>query len=457
MPLLSGLIVVLATTSAAAGSAQAEWMERSEALRQRVREVLTLPVERVDPDPVTHRRLESDGYTIECVTYASEPGSRVTAALYLPAAAGTSAQRIPAVVIACGHGGSKSSPYAQYAGQLYAKLGFACLVPDTIGEEERDNRGRMGSRGHDLYHLGDQNPEFIRTKLKRMVLGKIVWDLIRGIDYLQTRPEVDGRWISVAGSSLGGASAGGVAIVDQRVRAAIISGWAFRKRYGETTKYCTRMPYAEFAGFMGFDEMTALLAPHAATLFMIGERDAIVDPDEAGAATVRELRAHIASAHRILSAAGVDGVIEAFVEPGADHRPYIISHGAADWIIRHGSPPGRHPTAPQGAIRYGDWVEANGQRIEPLYAIESRHAGLAMPDIGAIYRDRRELACFPDRAAPTPEYSMQGWIDAVLGGGGETGEAGKPQSSRRNFLRALTGSRAANSRFLRAQPAARRP
>lgn len=408
------LLVAWGVPGIAGDALGAPWPERSEILRERVREVLTLPAERVDLEAVTHRRVTGDGYVIECVTYTSEPGSRVTASLYLPADTERSSGTVPAIVIACGHGGSKSSPYAQYAGQLYAKLGIACLVPDTIGEEERDDQGRMGSRGHDLYHLGDRNPEFIRTRLKRMILGKIVWDLIRGIDYLETRPEVDARWISVAGSSLGGATAGCVAIVDDRVRAAVISGWAFRERYGQKSKYCTRMPYAEFATFMGFDEMTALPAPHAATLFMLGDQDAIIDPDEGGAATVRELRAHIASARRILEAAGMSGVIEAYIEPGADHRPYIIAPQAAEWIIRHGTPDEHRPEIPQGMTRYGDWVEANGQRLEKLYANDARHAGLMAVDIKADYRDRSELACFPDRKIPTATYSMQGWIDHVL-------------------------------------------
>jgi hypothetical protein len=40
------------------------------------------------------------------------------------------------------------------------------------------------------------------------------------------------------------------AILDSRIKAAVICGWAFRVRYGQVSKYCTRMPYAEIARIM---------------------------------------------------------------------------------------------------------------------------------------------------------------------------------------------------------------
>ena len=201
---------------------QQSWNARSEYLRKNMCYILSLPDDRVPLETRTHRVTQGDGYRIESVTYASEPGSRITATLYLP---DDTVKPVPAIVIACGHGGSKSGLYAQYAGQLYARLGFACLIPDTIGEEEREKSGRMGARGHDLYHLGTSNPVFVRQELGRLVLGKIVLDLIRSIDYLESRGEVDSDNIGIAGYSLGGTSAGCTAIVDDRVRAAVLRIW----------------------------------------------------------------------------------------------------------------------------------------------------------------------------------------------------------------------------------------
>ena len=404
-------ITLLMMIAPALAEQPADWSEHSATLRATMRDILTIPDEKIDLDAHTHRTFTGDGYVIESITYASEPHSRVTALLYLPA---QRRDKLPAVIVACGHGGSKSALYAQYAGQLYAKLGFACLVPDTIGEEERQKDGKMGARGHDLYHLKDNNPEFIRTTLKRMVLGKIVWDLIRGIDYLQARPEVDEDRIGIVGYSLGGASAGSTAILDSRVRTAVICGWAFRARYGEYSKYCTRMPYAAFTEVMGYDEMTALLAPHCPTLFMVGEQDEIIDADEGGAATKRDLEANIAGARKILTANDIDTPIEAFFEPDADHRPYFLSHRAAEWLQRWLiTSPHDRVAVPDRSIRFGQWVDAQGQRIERLYNTEKRERGLAVVDINAIYHDPKTLACFPDDARPEPVYTMAGWVDAI--------------------------------------------
>jgi hypothetical protein len=404
MPSAALLSLAIAGVS---GCGSSGWRGRAAELRRGLRDVLVLPRDEVDPAGRTHQVIDAEGCTIESVTYAAAPGSRVTALLYLPEPVNGP---VPAVVVACGHGGSKSAPYAQYAGQLYAKTGFICLVPDTIGEEERHVRRRMGTRAHDLYWLGHRTPEFVCQSLKRMVLGKIVLDLVRGIDYLETRPEVDRRRIGIVGYSLGGASAGFTSILDKRIRAAVLCGWVFRAHYGRYGKYCTRMPYAAFASMMGSDEMTALLAPRVATLFMTGAKDTIMDDEEGGAATVRDLAANLEGARAILDEAGLDGTIESEVEPEADHRPYFLTRRSVTWLRSHLARDEQRRAIPEQPIRFGEWVDGQGHRIERLYNTEARERGLEVVDVGAVWRDPKALACFPSGTQPGPEYTMQGWI-----------------------------------------------
>ena len=387
------------------------WAERSKQLRERIAEILTFPDERVPLAAETHRRLDGDGYTVESVTYASEPGSRVTALLYLPAP--LDGGKIPGIVAACGHGGSKSALAYQYAGQLYAKLGFACLVVDTIGEEERHVDGGMGTRAHDLYRFksSEERRAFCRDELGRMVLGKIVWDLMRGLDHLEARPEVDAARLGIVGNSLGGASAGCVAILDTRVRASLISGWGFVQPLSIYGKDCTRMPYEAFADLMSFDEMTALLAPHAATLFFNGACDTIIDPDEGGAGLVRHVRAGIAGAQRILEDGGVEGTMEGLFVPGACHRPYFLMAPGVAWMQEHLVAPEARKAIPRETVRFGDWVNAQGQAIEKLYDTEARVRGAEAVAIGAVFREPRALACFPDAKSAGPEYTFEGWVE----------------------------------------------
>ena len=387
------------------------WEQRSAQLRCQISEILTLPTSRVPLNAEIHRVSYEKEYRVESLTYASEPNSRVTALLYLPEPC---EKPVPVIVLACGHGGSKSSFYAQYAGQLYSRLGFACFVPDTIGEEEREANGRMGARGHDLYHLGNKNPEFIRTGLKRMVLGKIVWDLIRGIDYLETRQEVDTSNIGIAGYSLGGATAGCAAIIDDRIKAAVLCGWNFSERYTRIGKYCTRLPYIEFDKIMNFAEMIALLAPHSATLFMCGTKDAVIDPDGDGAAVVKELETNIAGAKELLARSKTRGTIETELIPGAGHRPFFLSHTAVLWLKKHLMQPENRGTVPAATVSFGEWVDSQGKQIEKLYNTERNERGLKAVDCGAVYHEPEELACFPGADKPDPLYTMKGWVDTTV-------------------------------------------
>ncbi|HOF40637.1 MAG TPA: acetylxylan esterase [Candidatus Hydrogenedentes bacterium] len=412
-PILLGLGALAEAVPASQGPLPAGldtgWAAQADQLRQTVREILTFPAERVALDAQTHRSIDGEGYRIECVTYQSEADSRVTAHLYLPAPADAP---VPGIVLACGHGGSKSSIYYQYAGQLYAKLGFACFIPDTIGEEERHKDGKMGTRAHDMYEFGKDSAArraFTREKLGRMVLGKIVWDLVRGLDYLETRPDIDPARLGVMGNSMGGTTSSLVAAIDTRVRAAVISGWSMTAQGAIQGKDCSKMPFEALAHAMSFDELNALLASHAATLFINGGQDSIIDVAEGGLAVVRRTRATVAGARQILADAGIPGIIEAQFVAGACHRPYILTRPAAAWFQEYLQAPEDRRPLPAATIKLGDWVDAHGLKLEPLYDTEPRQRGTDALDIGAQYRVPAELACFPGSASPDPAYTWEGW------------------------------------------------
>ena len=412
-------IIVGVAAAAASETMEKGWADRAEELRQTVREILTFPEERVPIDGQTHRIIEGDGYRIECVTYQSEPGSRVTAHLYLPEPL---EGPVPAIVVACGHGGSKSSIYIQYTCQLFAKLGFACLVPDTIGEEERHKEGKMGTRAHDMPEFGrdsDARRAFTREELGRMVLGKIVWDLVRGLDYLETRDEVDAARLGIIGNSMGGTTTSLAVTADTRPRAAVISGWSMSAQGAIEGKDCSRMPYEAIAHSMSFNEFNALVAPHAATLHINGDRDSIIDVAEDGRAVVRRTRAAVAGARQILADAGIEGVIETHFVREACHQPFIITRPVAEWLQLHLQTAEEQRPIPDEIVKLGDWVDAHGLRLERLYDTELRQRGTRAIDVGAVYRTPAELACFPGQTHPAHEYTWEGWRNRLTGG--ETG------------------------------------
>src|SRR5262249_15459204 len=55
--------------------------------------------------------------------------------------------------------------------------------------------------------------------------GVLVWDDMRTVDYLLTRPEVDPKRVGCVGLSVGGLRACHLAALDERVKAAVVVGW----------------------------------------------------------------------------------------------------------------------------------------------------------------------------------------------------------------------------------------
>ena len=129
--------------------------------------------------------------------------------------------KTPAVLCIHGHvpGGKESvisgngefgSPY----GRDLAEQGVITLCPDNAG---------MGERAHP-----SGGCDFLWRRLNYLgydLTGYRVYDLMRGVDYLQSLPEVDEGRIGIAGLS-GGCWLGIVhAALDERVRAAVLSGY----------------------------------------------------------------------------------------------------------------------------------------------------------------------------------------------------------------------------------------
>jgi len=276
---LIGLLVPLSAAEEQAGTDLKDDtsppMER-EQLRGELRTLLGIPTDRCDLAPEFRGKLERDGLVIEKWVWTSEPGSQVPSVLYRPK---NSAGRMPAIVLTFGHGGSKSQWQYLYAGQLYAKLGLACLALDPIGEEERHVKGKMGTRAHD--------PEAVHRQADaagRLIMGKLVFDTMRGIDFLATRKDIDADRIGVAGNSLGGAKAGWMLALDTRLKLAIVSGWAFDDLLLEYGKFCTRVPNQRLRKLCTWPEFLSLAAPQCAVLIMNGDADTIIDRDGDGVA-----------------------------------------------------------------------------------------------------------------------------------------------------------------------------
>ncbi len=171
----------------------------------------------------TVRTIQAEGYRIECVIFDSLPNHRITANLYLPDVAEDHQEigPVPGVVVSSGHSRTaKTADYNQRFGIMMAKHGMAALCFDPIGQGERaqvldkDNQPFLGTTTeHFLVGIGS-------TLVGRSTARYRIWDAMRAIDYLASRPEVDSSRIGMTGCSGGGTLTSYVMALDDRVACA---------------------------------------------------------------------------------------------------------------------------------------------------------------------------------------------------------------------------------------------
>ena len=153
---------------------------------------------------------QTNGLTSFHFTFAAESEQRVTGILIKQS---NVTGRRPVVVALHGTGGTKESQLPLLT--KFANLGFLGVAVDGRfhGERARAGKGAIEYTEAILraYHTGKEHPFLYDT----------VWDVMRLIDYLVTRPDVDPKRIGVIGFSKGGMEAYLAAAADPRVAVAV--------------------------------------------------------------------------------------------------------------------------------------------------------------------------------------------------------------------------------------------
>ena len=162
--------------------------------------------------------VQRDGYTVEKIIFESQPEHYVTALLFLPRREGHTGP-FPGVLVPCGHA-SKAKAYEAYQtmGALLALNGMAALVFDPIDQGERSQMPSAlpdlwGTRAHTMLGVGS-------ILLGRNTARFEIWDGMRAIDYLQSRPEINPSRIGCTGNSGGGTQTSYLMALDDRIAAA---------------------------------------------------------------------------------------------------------------------------------------------------------------------------------------------------------------------------------------------
>lgn len=161
-----------------------------------------------------------EGVRVEKILFQSVPGFYVTATMYLPSTKQYKPP-YPAVLGLCGHNPEGKAAKRQILACVFAaRCGLAMFVIDPIDQGER------------LIHLKPDGKPYVLSVPGHNLLGASsilvgrnaatfeVWDMIRAIDYLQSRSDIIPDKIGAAGCSGGGTQTSYIMALDERIVAA---------------------------------------------------------------------------------------------------------------------------------------------------------------------------------------------------------------------------------------------
>jgi cephalosporin-C deacetylase-like acetyl esterase len=205
---------------------------RNRFVRQKCIEMIHGLPKRNPLNPIIVKSFERHGYKVENLMYESQPDFRVTANLYIPTAG---SGPYPGIISPCGHyPTARGYPDYQATYVNFARGGFVVLAYDPIGEGERRNFWNPMTQVNEIG--GPVTWEHSLEGQLLLLIGEDlthfrVWDGMRAIDYLLTRPEVDGKKIGCAGHSGGGTLTKFIAVMDERVACAAINEGGTRNKW----------------------------------------------------------------------------------------------------------------------------------------------------------------------------------------------------------------------------------
>ncbi|MDZ4198438.1 MAG: acetylxylan esterase [Kiritimatiellia bacterium] len=223
--------------------------------------------------------IRKKGFSIEKIIYESRPGLPVPANLYVP---DDLRGKAPAVLGLCGHAqNGKACPEYQSFCQGLALKGYIVLILDPVSQGER------------YQFLGVPEAEAVsgRCTAEHNMIGKalgwtgdflgswMVWDAIRGMDFLQGRPDVDRFRIGITGNSGGGTQTAYVQALDPRFAMAApgcyITSW-LRNLENELPADCEQIPPGLLG--LGLEMGDLLLARAPRPVMILGQKNDFFDP-----------------------------------------------------------------------------------------------------------------------------------------------------------------------------------
>jgi dienelactone hydrolase len=270
----------------------------------------------VSPMPRVIRRTDRGDYIEEYLTFQTTPDLRVPAYVLIPKNASFPA---PGVVVLHDHGGAyvwgkekvvaidnEPTALSEFKKGLYegtsianelVRRGYVVVTIDMFywGERRmlldddpssyRDPQTMSSEEVQAFNRRSSQSEQLVARSLMTAGItwaGIVLWDDLRTVDYLASRPEVDRRRLGCVGLSVGGYRSFVLAALDPRIKAAVDVCWMtsyasnIRRHVMNTVGFTFHIPclYRD----LDLPDLAALIAPRS--VFVInGSKDTLFPPD----------------------------------------------------------------------------------------------------------------------------------------------------------------------------------
>ncbi len=186
--------------------------ERNKAFRENLIELLGgFPEQKCPLNPVKVFETDVGTHVIERVYFDSEPSATVPALIYRPKE--KTQGRRPAIILAHGYPQRKEEIFSGFKADM-VKAGYLILSFDVLSHGERrvvantpeDTFNAIG------YSLAVGKPFFSMT----------TWDIMRTVDYLENRDDVDPERIGIIGLCMGGQQVWYAGALESRLKVCVI-------------------------------------------------------------------------------------------------------------------------------------------------------------------------------------------------------------------------------------------
>jgi formylglycine-generating enzyme required for sulfatase activity len=184
-------------------------------------------------DARVEERFEAPAWTRERITYAGPAGDRVIAFLFLPRTGSPPFQTIVYVPNSA----------------VFFGTSVDVQAAEMLGALVRDGRALFSVVMHGMTGRefpGDWQPPPTRSVAFRDLMVQHATELRLGLDYLETRDEIDRTGLVYAGSSWGSGSRLAFAAIDPRFRAAILIGAGIDERLHPTLPEASNINFAPY-------------------------------------------------------------------------------------------------------------------------------------------------------------------------------------------------------------------